>query len=246
MVVEATCSEGREDALQGLHESIEKCEKALNDYLEQKKKAFPRFYFVSNQALLDILSNGNNPHKVAEYFGDCFVSLDALEFEKDSTGKMLMSSTGFFSKEGEYVKFPDNCNEGIFVCKGAVESWLCDLELMMKRVLKATLEICHKSSENLDLVGEKSRDQWIEEYPAQISLTGTCIVWTEEVHRAIDEVFEGSETAMKEYCKVCSERINKLIDRVIMPDITAELRDKFITVITVDVHSRDVVDKLAI
>jgi hypothetical protein len=51
---------------------------------------------------------------------------------------------------------------------------------------------------------------------------------------------------MKEYGKVCSERINKLIDRVIMPDITAELRDKFITVITVDVHSRDVVDKLAI
>ena len=35
---------------------IESCEKALNDYLEQKKKAFPRFYFVANQALLNILS----------------------------------------------------------------------------------------------------------------------------------------------------------------------------------------------
>ena len=35
-----------------------------NDYLEQKKKYFPRFYFVANGALLDILSNGNKPLKV--------------------------------------------------------------------------------------------------------------------------------------------------------------------------------------
>ena len=34
-----------------------------NDYLEQKKKSFPRFYFVANGALLDILSNGNKPLK---------------------------------------------------------------------------------------------------------------------------------------------------------------------------------------
>lgn len=50
--------------LQRLNEAIETCEKSLNDYLEQKKKAFPRFYFVANQALLDILSNGNRPLKV--------------------------------------------------------------------------------------------------------------------------------------------------------------------------------------
>ena len=37
-----------------------------NDYLEQKKKYFPRFYFVANGALLDILSNGNKPLKAGE------------------------------------------------------------------------------------------------------------------------------------------------------------------------------------
>ena len=64
--VEICCAEGREEVLVRLHETIESCEKALNDYLEQKKKAFPRFYFVANQALLNILSNGNKPLKVAE------------------------------------------------------------------------------------------------------------------------------------------------------------------------------------
>lgn len=56
-VVEA-CTIERRDVLVGWSQAIKKCEKALNDYLEQKKKSFPRFYFLSNQSLLTILSNG--------------------------------------------------------------------------------------------------------------------------------------------------------------------------------------------
>jgi dynein heavy chain len=33
--------------------------------MESKRRAFPRFYFVSTADLLDILSNGNNPHKAS-------------------------------------------------------------------------------------------------------------------------------------------------------------------------------------
>jgi len=85
------------------------------DYLEQKKKAFPRFYFVSNQALLDILSNGNNPIKVSEYLGDCFDGVKTLNFEKDpQLGKI---SCGMYSKENEYVPFHYD-----FKAEGAVET----------------------------------------------------------------------------------------------------------------------------
>lgn len=41
------------------------CEKALTEYLDTKRLAFPRFYFISSADLLDILSNGTNPHQVA-------------------------------------------------------------------------------------------------------------------------------------------------------------------------------------
>lgn len=60
-VVDATNREKLYDRLEALQDALVLCEKALAEYLETKRLAFPRFYFVSSSDLLDILSNGNNP-----------------------------------------------------------------------------------------------------------------------------------------------------------------------------------------
>ena len=60
-VVEATNKPRLFDRLEQLQGDLSLCEKALAEYLETKRLAFPRFYFVSSSDLLDILSNGNNP-----------------------------------------------------------------------------------------------------------------------------------------------------------------------------------------
>ena len=166
LITEATTTEGREDLLDSLSTSIETCENALNEYLEGKKKQFPRFYFVSNQALLDILSNGTNCFKVCEYLGDCFDGLQALDFELDDNGNKKNSSVGLFSKEREYVPFPQKVNNGRFVCEGPVEGWLSDLEAMMRKILKATLEIAKGTTEFWEIAGEKPRETWIDDFPA--------------------------------------------------------------------------------
>lgn len=61
------------------------CEKALADYMESKRRAFPRFYFVSTADLLDILSNGNNPVKVMQHMSKCFQAIEKLRLDTDST-----------------------------------------------------------------------------------------------------------------------------------------------------------------
>jgi dynein heavy chain len=57
-------------------ENVEKllgiCEKALLDFMDSKRRAFPRFYFVAQNDLLDILSNGNNPAKVMVHMPKIF------------------------------------------------------------------------------------------------------------------------------------------------------------------------------
>ena len=60
-VVKATNVDGLADQLEIIQSQLSLCEKALAEYLETKRLAFPRFYFVSSADLLDILSNGNNP-----------------------------------------------------------------------------------------------------------------------------------------------------------------------------------------
>ncbi len=104
-VVEACTAEGREEQLNSFNNDIETCEKALNAYLEEKKKVFPRFYFLSNQSLLDILSNGNNPVKVDEQIGNCFDGLRNLQFLKEGP-EPYKTALGMYSKDGEeYVEF---------------------------------------------------------------------------------------------------------------------------------------------
>ncbi|CAK0818712.1 unnamed protein product [Prorocentrum cordatum] len=237
LIVDICCFEGREDALTQISEGIDTCEKSLNEYLEQKKKIFPRFYFVANQALLDILSNGNRPLKVAEYLGDMYEGVKTLNFEKDpSTGKIV---SGILAKDGEKVPFMAD-----LVLDGAVENYLVAMEAHFRMQLREILEQA-KATADWDMDGSKPREFWLEDYCAQLALVGTQIMWTEETARAFEEIESGNENAMKESKKVNDERIEKLIKRVQTP-LDKETRNKIITIITIDVHSRDVIEDFVV
>lgn len=64
-VVQATNRPKLYEELENIQERLAVCEKALAEYLETKRLAFPRFYFISSSDLLDILSKGNQPTKVS-------------------------------------------------------------------------------------------------------------------------------------------------------------------------------------
>jgi len=139
-----------------------------------------------------------------------------------------------WSKEGEYVPFSK-----IFECNGAVENYLCDLERMMQLTLRDVLDTAKTTADNWDI--DKKRHEWLEDYCAQIALLATQVLWTEETTRAFDELEGGSETAMKEYLVIILQRIKHLIERVRTP-LSKDLRVKIITIITIDVHERDVIE----
>ncbi|OON18221.1 hypothetical protein X801_05932 [Opisthorchis viverrini] len=45
---------------------LELCQKALNDYLDAKRNAFPRFYFISDDEVLNILG-GKEAEAIQEH-----------------------------------------------------------------------------------------------------------------------------------------------------------------------------------
>ena len=60
-IIESSANELLKQRLPVMHSELEKCQKSLEGYLEQKRNKFPRFYFVSNPKLLLILSQGSDP-----------------------------------------------------------------------------------------------------------------------------------------------------------------------------------------
>lgn len=52
--------------LQALSDGLESCQKSLNHYLDCKRNAFPRFFFISDEELLRILGS-SDPTCVQEH-----------------------------------------------------------------------------------------------------------------------------------------------------------------------------------
>ena len=110
--------------LKANNEMLDYVQKRLEDYLETKRVAFPRFYFLSNDELLAILSDVRNPMNVQPHLQKCFDNIKELRFKTQS------DIEGMISGENEYVGFTTPV-----VAKGAVESWLSDIEVRMRSTI---------------------------------------------------------------------------------------------------------------
>jgi len=83
-VIEACATENRLDTLQALGMDLDRCQKSLSDYLDTKRNAFPRFFFISDDELLSILGS-SDPTCVQEHMLKMFDNTQDLIF---GTGRL--------------------------------------------------------------------------------------------------------------------------------------------------------------
>ena len=223
-VVKATNKPKLFEQLESMQDRLTLCEKSLAEYLETKRLAFPRFYFVSSTDLLDILSNGNNPKIIATHLAKLFDNTTDLQFKGEEK-----IAVGMFSSEREYVEFDEECD-----CTGQVELWLNRIMEYMRKAILSQL------SDAVVTYEEKAREKWLFDYAAQVALTTTQIWWTTEVGIAFARLEEGYENAMKDYSKKQIQQLNNLIT-LLLGDLIKGDRQKIMTICTIDVHARDVV-----
>lgn len=96
-------------------DTLNRIQKALENYLEDKRNSFPRFYFLSNDELLEILAKSNDIDALQRNMKKCFEAIYRLDFGEE--GSRMVH--GMISPEGEHVKFVK-----LTSTKGEVENWL--------------------------------------------------------------------------------------------------------------------------
>ncbi|KAJ3123528.1 Dynein heavy chain 2, axonemal [Physocladia obscura] len=230
----ATHAEGLIPMLTDMNAKLEKIQKSLDMYLETKRQAFPRFYFLSNDDLLEILGQAKDPNAVQPHLKKCFDNLHKLELTTAGTdNRRHFEAIGMHSGDGEFVPYFTPV-----VIEGAVESWLTEIESTMRLTLRKLLLGC--------LLAQKKskKDKWIKDWPGQLLITSGLISWTQDCSKSLQEVEKGEKHALKTLKKKQISGLKKLADLIRSPLNKVE-RKKIIALITVEVHSRDVIEKMA-
>jgi len=231
--IDACMADGREEAFLKCQANLDLCQKSLSEYLEVKKKRFPRFYFVSPADLVDILSKGRNPPLIQEHFSKFTDNTAKIDWAPlDETGALGPVARGMFSGEGEHVPYADE-----YRCEGQVEEWLTGLMRHSQREIKQAL------LESINAFMEVPRHEWLFKYCAQLSLTTSQVWWTLEVYSAFERLETGNDNALKDYLLVAVQGLATLT-QLVATKLSSGDRMKMITMITIEVHARDIVQRL--
>ncbi len=103
-VLAAGAAEGAQRALEKLLEALAKIQKALGEYLEKQRSAFPRFYFVGDEDLLEIIGAGKDVGKIQKHFKKMFAGLCAVELAGAAEEARIEA---VLSAEGERLPLPE-------------------------------------------------------------------------------------------------------------------------------------------
>uniref|UniRef100_A0A803XMX1 Dynein axonemal heavy chain 10 n=1 Tax=Meleagris gallopavo TaxID=9103 RepID=A0A803XMX1_MELGA len=214
--------------LHHINNVLEKCQKSLNDYLDSKRNAFPRFFFISDEELLTILGS-SNPLCVQEHMIKMYDNIAALRFQDGDGDKKI--ATAMISAEGEVMDFRQSV-----AAEGRVENWMTAVLEEMRRTNRLlTKEAIFRYCE------DRSRVDWMLLYQGMMVLAANQVWWTWEVEDVFRKVKKGEKQAMKLYAKKMHQQIDELVTRITAP-LSKNDRKKYNTVLIIDVHARDIVD----
>ena len=125
------------ETLDMLLDQLDRCQKALNSYLEEKRNIFPRFYFLGDDDLLELLGQSQNPVVIHSHLRKLFTGITKLKINTTNPDRQIIEK--MLSSKEESVALL----EQVPLTKD-VENWLGSLTTTMNTTLEQLLKTCIK------------------------------------------------------------------------------------------------------
>lgn len=213
------------EAMENANEMMENVINGVNRYLEQKRLYFSRFFFLSNDEMLEILSETKDPLRVQPHLNKCFEGINKLTFNEE------MDALAMISIEKEEVKFVDKVSTS--AARGSVEKWLLQTEEQMLASVR------HETSKSFANYVETKRTEWVTNWPGMVVLCVSQIYWALE----IESRFE-SKRGVEDYLKELQDQLQDTVALIRSKEISNITRISVKALIVIDVHAKDLVDML--
>ncbi|KAG6971322.1 hypothetical protein JG687_00002126 [Phytophthora cactorum] len=227
----------RSDLLPSLQQSnsdLDTIQKGLNDYLETKRLYFPRFFFLSNDELLEILAETKDPLRVQPHLKKAFDGISQLEFQ-DNLDITAMLSPEMEKVPFRYEKISQNLinpnNSG-----GNVEVWLEEVEMTMKKSVAF-----HLDGSIMDYP-TKDRLEWVQQWPGQVVLAVNQTMWTQQSEKALISCAK-DRNALREHLEVLRTELKRTVEMV-RGELPKLIRITLGALVVMDVHNRDTIAEL--
>ena len=222
--------QGIQKSLERLADLLNKIQKALGEYLERERASFPRFYFVGDEDLLEIIGNSKDIVRIMKHLKKMFAGIATIKLDDG-----LTQIQGMASREGEEVAFKEPI---LLKDYPKINDWLARIEYSMRLSLAQLL--CDAVDELQTFYGTGATlpiDRfiaWVEQFPAQLVTLAVQVAWT----ASIETAFESSHV-LSGPLEVIKQSLDLLAD-VVLTELSPVTRKKCEHLITELVHQRDV------
>lgn len=220
-------------SLERLAELLNKIQKALGEYLEKERVSFPRFYFVGDEDLLEMIGNSNDTLRIAKHFKKMFAGLSGLVMDEEGV------ISGFTSKEDEVVRLKKEIS---VIQTPKINDWLALLESGMRITLAELLAEAVDQYTPIfsnEKIEQAALNDFMAAYPSQIVVLATQVAWTTAVDQALADGGKGLQSLFDREVQVL-----RLLADTVLGDLEVLMRKKCEQLITECVHQRDTIEKL--
>lgn len=223
--METASQPGLLEAMENANIMMDNINAGVNNYLEKKRLYFPRFFFLSNDEMLEILSETKDPLRVQPHLNKCFEGINKLKFNE------LLEALAMISVEKEEVTFIDKISTKD--ARGSVEKWLLQTEEQM------LLAIRNETQKSLEHYTQVKRAEWMVRWPGMVVLCVSQIFWSAEIERIFS-----MKQSIKDYSDSLQQQLEDTVTLIRSKDITNLARITIRALIVIDVHAKDVVEDL--